>query len=76
MSVGGPKRDEATGKGTRLQNEQLYYFYSSPDIIRVIKSKRMRWPEYVACMGYRRGAYRFWMERPEGRRPLARPRRR
>jgi hypothetical protein len=60
----------------KIPNEHLYYIYSSPDIIRVIKSRRMRWPVYVACMGYRRGAYRVLMGRPEGRRPLAKPMRR
>jgi hypothetical protein len=50
--------------------------YSSPNIIRVIKSRRMRWAENVACMGKERGAYRILVERPEGRRPLRRPRRR
>jgi hypothetical protein len=47
----GPKRDEVTGGWRKLQNEELNSLYSSPDIIRVIKSKRMRWTEHVACMG-------------------------
>jgi hypothetical protein len=59
-----------------LQNEQLYAPHSSPNIIRVIKSRRMRWAEHVACMRDRRGAYRVFVGRPEGRRPLGRPRRR
>ena len=76
MKIFGPKRDEATGKWRRLQKEQLYDLYPSPDIIRLIKSRRMVWPGYVARMGYRRCAYRVWIGRPEGRRPLATSRRR
>jgi hypothetical protein len=69
----GPKRDEVTGEWRRLQNEELNYLYSSPDIIRVIKSRRMRWAGHVAYMGEGRGAYRILVGRPEGRRPLERP---
>jgi hypothetical protein len=65
-----PKRDEATGEWRRLHNEELNDLYSSPNIIRVIKSRRMRWAEYVACMGDRRRAYRVLVGRPEGRRPF------
>jgi hypothetical protein len=54
----GPKRDEATGKWRRLHNEELNDLYSSPNIIRVIKSRIMRWAGHVACMG-ERGAYRI-----------------
>jgi hypothetical protein len=72
----GPKRDEVTGDWRRLHNEELNDLYSSPNIIRVIKSRRMRWVGHVARMGERRGAYRILVERPEGRRPLGRPRRR
>jgi hypothetical protein len=72
----GPKRDEATGEWRRLHNEELNYLYSSPNIIRVIKSRRMRWAGHVARMGEKRGAYKILMGRPEGRRPLGRPRRR
>jgi hypothetical protein len=50
----GPKRDEVTGEWRRLHNEELYALYSSPDIIRVIKSRRMRWAGHVACIGERR----------------------
>jgi hypothetical protein len=71
----GPKRDEATGEWRRLHNGELNDLYSSPNIIRVIKSRRMSWAEHVACMGEKRGAYRVFVVRPEGRRPLGRPRR-
>jgi hypothetical protein len=70
----GPKREEATGKWRRLHSEELNDLYSSPNIIRVIKSKRMRWACHVARMGEKRGAYRILVGRPEGRRPLERPR--
>jgi hypothetical protein len=54
----GPKRDEVTGEWRRLHNEELYALYSSPTIIRVIKSRRLKWVGHVARMGERRGAYR------------------
>jgi hypothetical protein len=69
----GPKRDEVTGEWRRLHNEELYALYSSPNIIRVIKSRRLRWAGHVARMGERRGAYRALVGKPEGRRPLGRP---
>jgi hypothetical protein len=72
----GPERDEATGELRRLHNEELNDLYSSPNIIRVMKSRRMRWAGHVASMGEGRGAYRILLGRPEGRRPLGRPRRR
>jgi hypothetical protein len=72
----GPKRDEVTGEWRRLHNEELNGLYSSPNIIRVIKSRRMRWAEHVARMGKGAGAYRILVGRPEGRIPLGRPRRR
>jgi hypothetical protein len=72
----GPKRDEVTGEWRRLHNEEFNDLYSSPNIIRVIKSRRMRWVGHVACMGAGRGAYRILVGRPEGRRPLGRPRHR
>jgi hypothetical protein len=65
-----------TGEWRRLHNEELNDLYSSPNIIRVIKSIRMRWAEHIARMGEKRGAYRILVGRPEGRRPLGRPRRR
>jgi hypothetical protein len=72
----GPKRDEVTGEWRRLHNKELYALYSSPNIIRVIKSRRLRWAGHVARMVERRGAYRALVGKSEGRRPLGRPRRR
>jgi hypothetical protein len=72
----GPKRDGVTGEWRRLHNEELNDLYSSPNIIRVIKPRTMRWAGHVARMGEGRGAYRILVGRPEGRRPLGRPRRR
>jgi hypothetical protein len=72
----GPKRDEVTGKWRRLNNKEPYVLYSSPDITQVIKSRRMREAGHVACIGVMRGAYRVFMGKPEGRRPLGRPRHR
>jgi hypothetical protein len=74
--VFGPKSDKATGEWRRLHNEELNDLYSSPNIIWVIKSRRMRWVGHVACVGEERGAYRILVGRPEGRQPLGRPRRR
>jgi hypothetical protein len=71
-----PTRDEVTGEWKRLHNEELNDLYSSPNIIRVIKSRRMRWAGHVARTREGRGAYRMLVGRPEGRRPLRRPRRR
>ena len=56
--ISGPERDEVTGEWRRLHNEELYAVYSSPNIIRVIKSRRLGWAGHVARMGERRGAYR------------------
>jgi hypothetical protein len=69
-----PKRDEVMGEWRRLHNEELNDMYSSPTIIWVIKSRRMRWVGHVARIWEGRGAYRILMGRPEGRRPLGRPR--
>jgi len=71
----GPRRDEVTGEWRRLHNEELKDLYSSPNFVRVIKSRRMRWAEHVARMGEERGVYRVLVGKPEGKRPLGRPRR-
>ena len=72
----GPRRDEVTGEWRRLHNEELNDLYCSPNIVRVIKSRRMRWAGHVARMGEERGAYRVLVEKPDGKIPLGRPRRR
>jgi hypothetical protein len=64
----GPKRDEVTGEWRRLHNKELYALYSSPHIIRVIKSRRLRWAGHVTGTGERRGAYRVFVGKPEGKR--------
>jgi hypothetical protein len=60
----------------KLRNEELHNLYGSPSIIRIIKSKRMRWAGTVALMGEKRNAYKISVGKPEGKRPLRRPRRR
>jgi len=70
------KRDEVTREWRKLHNEELNDLYCSPNIVRVIKSRRMRWAGHVACMGEGRGVYRVLVGKPEGKRPLGRPRRR
>jgi hypothetical protein len=65
-----------TGEWRKLHNEELRDLYSSPSIIRIIKSRRMRWADHVARMGEKRNAYRLLVGKPEGKRPLGRPRRR
>jgi len=72
----GPRRDEVTGEWRRLHNEKLNDLYSSPNIVQVIKSRIIRWAAHVACMGEERGVYRVLVGKPEGRRPLGRPRHR
>jgi len=71
----GPRRDEVTGKRRTLHDE-LNDLYSSPNIVRVMTLRRMRWAWHVARMGERRRVYRVLVEKPEGKRPLRRPRRR
>ena len=72
----GPRRDEVTGEWRRLHNEELYELYCSTNIVRVIKSRRMRSAGHVARMGEERGVYRVLVGKPEGRKPLGRPRHR
>jgi hypothetical protein len=68
----GPKRDEVTREWRKLHDEELRDLYSSPSIIRIIKSRRMRWAGYVARMGEKRNEYRLLVGKPEGKRPLGR----
>jgi hypothetical protein len=72
----GSKRDEVTGEWRKLHNEELRDLYYSPSIIRIIKSRRMRWAGHVARMGEKRNVYRLLVGKPKGKRPLGRPRRR
>ena len=72
----GPNSDEVTGEWRKIHNEELSDPYSSPNNVRVIKSRRMRWAGHVAGMGERRGVHRVLVGKPEGKRPLGRPRRR
>ena len=69
-----PRRDEVTGEWRRLHNEELNDLCSSPNIVRVINSRRMRWAGHVARMGEETGVYRVFVGKPEGRRTLGRPR--
>ena len=70
----GPKRDGVTGEWRKPHYEKLNDLYCSLNYVRVIKSRIMRWAGHVACMGERRGAYRVLVGKPEGNRPLGRPR--
>ena len=72
----GPKRVEVTGEWRKVHNEELNDLYYSPIIVRVIKSRRMKWAGHVASMGEGRCVYRVLVGKPEGKRPLGRPRRR
>ena len=72
----GPKRDKVTREWKKLHNEDLNDLYSSPNIVQMIKSRRMRWVEYVAHQGERRDVYRVLVGKPEGKSPLRRPRHR
>jgi len=69
-----PKRDEVTGEWRKLHNEELRDLYSLPNVVRVIKSRRMRWAGHVARMGEGRGVHRVLVGKLEGKRPLGRPR--
>ena len=72
----GPKRDEVTGEWRKLHDVELNDLYSSPNIVRLIKSRRMSWAGHVASMGERRGLYRVLVRKPERKSPLRRPRHR
>jgi len=72
----GRRRDEVTEEWRRLHNEELNDLYSSPNIVRVINSRRMRCAGHVARMGEEKGVYRVLVGKPEGKRPMGRPRRR
>jgi hypothetical protein len=72
----GPKRDEVTGGWRKLHNEELHNLFSSPSIIRMIRSRGMRWAGYGARMGEKRNACRIMLGKPEGKRPLGWQRRR
>ena len=74
--VFGPKRDEVTGEWRKLHNEGLSDLYSLPNVVRVVKSRRMRWAGHVARIGEGRGVHMVLVGKPEGNRPLGRPRRR
>jgi hypothetical protein len=63
----GPKRDEVTREWRKLYNEELHNLYSFSDIIRQVRSRRMRWARHVACMGEERKVYKFWWESPKER---------
>jgi hypothetical protein len=73
--VFGPKRDEVTGEWRKVYNEELNDLYSLPNIVQVGKSRRMRWAGHVVRMGEDRGVHRVLMGKPDGKRPLERPRR-
>ena len=73
--VFGPKWEEVTGEWRKLYNEELNDLYSLPNIVRVVKSRRMRWAGHVARMGEDSGVHRVLVGKPEGKRPLGRPRR-
>jgi hypothetical protein len=74
MRIFGAKRDEVTGGWRKLHNEELHNLYTSPSIIRMIKSRMMRWARDVAQKGEKRNVYRILVGNPDGKRPLGRPR--
>ena len=74
MRIFGPKRDEVKGEWRKLHNEELNDLYYSPNIVSVVKSRRMRGAGHVACMVERRDVYRVLVGKLEGKRPLGRPR--
>ena len=72
----GVKRNEISGEWRKLHNAELHALYSSPNIIRNLKSRRLRWAGHIASMEQFRNAYRVLVEKPESKRPLEKPRRR
>ena len=72
----GPKSDRVTGEWRKLRNEELNDLYSSPNIVRLIKPRRMRWAGHAVRVEEGRGVHKVLVGKPEGKRPLARPRRR
>jgi hypothetical protein len=76
LRIFGPKRNEVTGGWRNLHNEELHNLYPSPSIIRMIKSRRMKWAGHVARLREKRNAYRILVGKPDGKRSLGRPRRR
>jgi hypothetical protein len=74
--LSGPKRDEVMGEWRKMRNEELHDFYSSPSIIKIIRSRRMRWAGHVARTGEKWNTFRLLVGNPEEKRPLGRPRRR
>jgi hypothetical protein len=75
LRIFGLRRDGVAGGWRKVHNEELHDLYSSPSIIRIINTRRMRWAGHVARMGEKRNAYRLLVGKPEGKRPLGRPRR-
>jgi hypothetical protein len=75
MRIFGPERDEVTGDWRKLHNEELHNFDPSPNRIRMMKSRKMKWAGHVARMGEKSNAYRILVGKPEGKKPLQRPRR-
>jgi hypothetical protein len=69
----GPEREEVAGCWRRLHKEEIHILYTSPNIIRVIKSRKMRWVGHTACIGEMRNAYKILVGKPEWKRPLKRP---
>jgi hypothetical protein len=76
MRVFGPKRDEVKGEWRKLHNEELNDLFFLPNIVRMVKSRRMRWVRHVARMGEGRCVHRVLVGKPEGKRPMGRPKRR
>jgi hypothetical protein len=74
VRIFGPKRDEVIGEWRKCYNEELHILYLSQNVIRQIKSRRMRWARHVARMGEKRKVYRVLVGKSEGKRPFGRPR--